>query len=146
MKKIAFVLAVLMAFNISLFAQCDKKISWSAQKADFMDEAGNIQDTKNVKVMVYTNKKEVMILHGDDVMDTLRGFVKEMTCDWKQPYKNGRMIMKADMSEKNGESLNGSVTIEAIESKITIWLRVESPDGKKMVIKIPVDNYIEEKN
>jgi len=146
MKKIPIILAVLTAINISVFAQCDKKVAWSASKADFMDEAGNIQDTKNVTVAIYTNKKEIKITHSDDVMDTLQGVIKEFSCDWKQPYKNGKTVMKADLMEKNGEHMNSIITIEAIESKISISINMEGPDGKKMVIKIPVDNYKEEKN
>jgi len=146
MKKFVLLFVVLAAFAISTSAQCDKKVQWSATKADFVDEAGATQDTKNVKVEIYTNKKEIKITHDDDLTDSLVGSVKEFNCDWKQPFKNGKTIIKADLQEKNGEYTNSIITIEAVDAKISITINMVAPDGRKMIIKIPVDNYAEGKN
>lgn len=144
MKKIIFILIASVSFAISVSAQCDKKIIWSAAKADFVDENGNVQDTKNVKVAIYTNKQNIKITHDDDLTDTLFGTIKEVICDWKQPFKNGQMTIKTDLQEKNGEYTNSTIKIEATDSKILITINMVAQDGRKMIIKVPVDGYKEE--
>ena len=145
MKKSLLILSVLVAFTTtSLFAQCGKTVIWTAPKAEFMDEAGNIQDTKEVNVIIKTTNKEITIVHSDDVNDTLKGTVKEDTCDWKEPFKNGKTILKADLADHGGKYENSTITIEAKESKISISIQMETPDGKKLVIRIPVESYKEE--
>ncbi len=144
MKKILLTLIITAAFAPAIFAQCDKKIIWTAPKAEFLDEAGNLQETKDVKVIVKTTAKEIIIIHTDDEGDSLKGVVKESTCNWKTAFKDGKTIMKAEMSDRGGSSLNGELTIEGNSSKIVITLKVDAPDGKKMSIRIPVDSYKEE--
>jgi hypothetical protein len=145
MKRIVLLVAVIATFAISASAQCDKKVLWSAVKADFVDETGAVQDTKNVKVAIYTSKKEINITHDDDLTDSLGGIIKEFSCEWKQPFKNGKTIIKADLHDKDGEYTNSVITIEAADAKISVTINMVAPDGRKMIIKIPVDSYTEEK-
>jgi len=143
MKKLACAFVALVAFTTIASAQCEKKVLWSAPKADFVDENGSVQDTKNVNVAIYTSKKSIRITHDDDLTDSLYGAIKEFTCDWKQPFKNGKSIIKADLQEKNGEYVNSTITIEATDSKILITISMIAPDGRKMIIRVPVEGYKE---
>jgi len=144
MKKTLFFLAITTLVSSCLFAQCDKKVTWTASKGEFLDEAGNLQDTKDVKVFIQTSRQEIIIVHSDDESDTLRGKVKEITCDWKEPFKNGKITLKTDLTERSGEYANSIITIEAKDTHITILLHIEQPDGRKMQIRIPIDSYKEE--
>jgi len=141
MKKILVCLLILVGSGISVFAQCDQKVVWTAPKADFADEAGNVTETKDVKVVIRTNKKEIKITHSDDETDTLHGLIKEATCDWKEAFKNGKTVMKVDLSDRSSEMANSVITIEAKDSKILISILAQTPDGTKKMIKIPVDSY-----
>jgi hypothetical protein len=84
----------------------------------------------------------VKITHSDDLSDTLMGPVKEINC-WSEPFKNGKLVYKCDLSERSGDIANSTMTVEAKDSKIIIYLYIETPDGKKMTIRIPVENYKE---
>ncbi|HTQ63301.1 MAG TPA: hypothetical protein VMI12_00810 [Puia sp.] len=141
MKRILICLFVLIVSGISVFAQCDQKVVWTAPKADFADEAGNVTETKDVKVVIRTNKKEIKITHSDDETDTLQGLIKEVTCNWKDAFKNGKTVMKVDLSDRNTQMMNSIITIEAKDSKILVSILAEIPDGTKKMIKIPVDSY-----
>lgn len=144
MKKILLMLLLSAGCNLIIFAQCTKKVTWTASKADFLDESGNLQQSKDVKVTIQTTSKEIRIVHSDDEADTLQGPVKEDTCQWNEPFKKGKTILKADLTERDGTYSNCLLTIEGLEGKILISLKVEAPDGRKFSIKIPVDSYKEE--
>ena len=140
MKKILVCLFTLIGSCVSVFAQCDQKVVWTAPKAEFADSTGNVMETKDVKVVIWTNRKEVKITHSDDETDTLQGLIKEFSCNWQQAFKNGKTVMKLDLTDRNSQMANSIITIEAKESKISVTILAETPDGKKM-IKIPVDSY-----
>jgi hypothetical protein len=142
MKKILLLAIIICSANWVL-AQCEKKIVWTANKAEFLDEAGAVQDTKEVTVVIESSGKYVKITHSDDLNDSLTGPVKELKCGWSEPYKNGKLEYKCDLSERSGDMANSVMTVEAKDSKIIIYLHIETPDGKKMTIRIPVENYKE---
>lgn len=143
MKKIASIL-VLAVFSISLaHAQCDKKTTWTASKAEFLDESGAVQDTKDVTVVVETSPKYLKITHSDEPEDSLTGQVKEVNCGWIKGSKNGKIVFSCDMTERSGDHANSTLTIESKDEKIIILLYIERSDGKKMNIRIPVDNFKE---
>jgi hypothetical protein len=142
MKKILLLALIICNANL-IWAQCEKKITWTANKAEFLDESGAVQETKDVTVTIESSGKYIKIIHSDDITDTLTGPVKEVNCDWSQPYKNGKLVYKCDLAERSGDMANSTLTVEAKDSKITIYLNVITPDGKKMSIRIPVENYKE---
>jgi|SRR6516164_8232907 hypothetical protein len=141
MTKILISMLFLIGSGTSAFAQCDQKVIWTAPKAEFADEAGNVQETKDVTVIIRTNRKEIKITHSDDETDTLQGLIKEFNCDWKEAFKTGKTVMKVDLSDRNSQMMNSVVTIEAKDSKISVSILAQAPDGTKKLIKIPVDNY-----
>ena len=142
MKKILLLALVVFSANC-LSAQCEKKIIWIANKAEFLDESGSVQDTKDVTVTIESSGRSVKITHSDDMNDSLTGPVKGVNCDWSQPYKNGKMVYTCDLAERSGEAASSTMTVEAKDSKIIIYLNINTPDGKKMTIRIPVESYKE---
>jgi hypothetical protein len=142
MKKILLLALIICSANW-VWAQCEKKIVWTASKAEFLDETGAVQDTKDVTVVIESSGKYIKITHSDDLADSLTGPVKKLNCGWTEPYKNGKLVYECDLSERSGDMANSTMTVEAKDSKIIIYLHVETPDGKKMNIRIPVENYKE---
>jgi hypothetical protein len=142
MKKILLLALVIFSANW-VWAQCEKKIVWTANKAEFLDETGAVHETKDVTVTIESSGKYVKILHSDDLNDSLAGVVKEVNCAWEQPYKNGKMVYKCELLKTSGESANSTLTVEAKESKIIIYLNIETQDGRKMTIRIPVESFKE---
>jgi hypothetical protein len=142
MKKMLLLALMICSANL-IWAQCEKKITWTANKAEFLDDSGSVQETKDVTVTIESSGKYVKITHSDDMADSLTGAVKELNCGWSQPFKNGKVVYKCDLMERSGEAANSTMTVEAVDSKITIFLNIITPDGKKMTIRIPVESYKE---
>ena len=126
-------------------AQCNKKIVWTASKAEFVDGTGNVQDTKEVAVILHTSDKSITIIHNDEPADSLHGPVKDIQCDWKEPVKTGKITLSGELGDRSGETNKCTLVIEARDSKIIILLTVDRPDGEKKYIRIPIDSYKEEK-
>lgn len=142
MKKILLLALVICSANC-IWAQCEKKIVWTGNKAEFLDEAGAVNETKEVTVVIESSGKFVKITHSDDLNDSLTGPVKELNCGWSEPYKNGKIVYKCELAERSGDVAASTMTVEAKDSKIVIYLNIVTPDGKKMTIRIPVENYKE---
>jgi|GEM_PF-822019 len=145
MKKLLFLLFIVFTTGEIIHAQCTKKIVWTASKAEFVDDAGNVEDTKDIGVTVHTSGKWVLIIHNDDLTDSLSGPVKDIQCDWKEPIKNGKMTIQADMSERNNQSMKSSLVIEAKDSKTTILITFQRDDGTTKHVRLAIDSYKEEK-
>jgi len=77
-------------------------------------------------------------LAGDNAMD---GTVNSITCDWKTPFKEGKTIIKATISNPNGQNMNLILTIEGKDGKnMMMAVFEEMPDLK---IRMPVDKFEE---
>jgi len=143
MKKFFFILSLITVCSASTFAQCDKKIVWTAAKAEFLDDSGKVEKNVDEHIVVKTNTKTITITHDGDVNDTLKGTVSASTCNWKQAFKDGKSVLKAAFVERDNQSIDGELRIEGKDGKIFIYLQIETPEGKKL-IKIYIDNYKEE--
>jgi hypothetical protein len=141
MKKI--ILLSLGLFTISLLtrAQCGKTMVWSASKADFLDAGGNLQETKEDKIVIETSDNQIILKHGDKPEDILKGNIKELNCNWTTPFKNGKTTFKTLLEEASGDTKDALVTIEGKNGKITIVIVSVSNQGR--MIKIEVEDYKE---
>jgi hypothetical protein len=141
MRNFIIIILGLLTFSATSNAQCSKKVIWTASKAEFLDSNQNITKTLDEKVVVISSKTEMKLTHSDKEDDALTGTVKDFSCNWKDAFKNGKTVIKADLSEPNGEIKNCVINIDAKDGKIIIMLDVNDADGKK--IRIFVDSYKE---
>ena len=145
MKKLLLLLLIGMFAGGAATAQCDKKIIWTASKAEFVDDSGHVEDTKDIGVTVHTSGKWVLIIHNDDPTDSLSGPVKDIECNWKEPVVNGKMTIHADLSERNNQSMKSSLVIEAKDSKTIMLVTFQRDDGTSKHVRLVIDSYKEEK-
>lgn len=143
MKKIILLLAVICVFSTWSSAQCDKKILWTSGNQAFTNANGDVQKEEKDKITVEMDKATVVFNHNDDPNDVLQGKIKETTCNWTEPFKNGMTVIKAELTEGHGDVHDAIVTIEGKDGKVTITLQLN--DKPDMKIKAYVDKY-EEKN
>ena len=145
MRKTLFLFLTCLTIGLVSVAQCDKKITWTASKGEFVSSSGNVEQTINEKIIVEMDKKQIVLKHNDQEEDALTGEIKELTCEWKVPYKNGKTSFKSQLAEPNGDVKNATVTIEGIDGKILITVDVTDPSGSgdNKKIKIYVDSYKE---
>jgi hypothetical protein len=141
MKKIILLSLGLFSFNLLTRAQGGKTMVWSASKADFLDAGGNLQETKEDKIVIETSDNQIILKHGDRPEDILKGNIKELNCNWTTPFKNGKTSFKTLLEEANGDTKDALVTIEGKNGKITIVIVSVSNQGR--MIKIEVKDYKE---
>ncbi len=138
MKKISLLLFALFIFIKWSDAQCDKKVVWSSVKEEFLNDSGQVEHAGEDSVIIETSNTSVLVNHNNIPQDELKGTVTGISCDWKEPYKNGKTTIKTNLTEASGESNEGTITIEGKDGQISIILEVH---GKR--IKIYVAKYEE---
>jgi|SRR5580704_7505150 hypothetical protein len=141
MKNLLLGCICLIAGLTSASAQCEKKITWTGAKAEFLDASGAVSRTLDEKVVVVSSKTEIKLMHSDREDDALSGKIKEFSCTWTDPFKNGKTVIKSDLTENNADTKSSTVTIEAKDGKITILLTME--DAETKIIKLYIDSYKE---
>lgn len=122
-------------------AQCDKKVLWTSVKEEFTNGKDEIQKTEEDKVTVEVGKDDILFTHNDDPNDVMHGTIKEITCNWTEPYKNGKTIIKTELTEGQNDVHDGIITIEGKDGRIIIT--IEMTDHPDMKIKAYVDKYEE---
>ena len=133
MKAICISLILFVASS-QVIAQCDKKVTWYASKGDMVDISGNVLDTKVDSIFFETDPQKITLRFKAD-QKTLEGTVKEKTCDWKEPFRNGKTIYHASVTV-DGTLSDAVFIVEAKEGKITLSLEIEARQGRKFLIYI----------
>jgi hypothetical protein len=145
MQSILLALTILLLTTVTGVGQCNRKVNWHAAKAELLDENGQVVDTKEGAITMTTDKSTIKLSIKEKPNKSIEGTIRESNCDWKEVFKNGKTVYKAEMRKTNSDNnSNGTFTIEAKDGKITILMEVEKMQGKK--IRIPVDKYEEADN
>lgn len=139
MKRFLVTALIVAIITTAAEGQCQKKVTWTSEKTEFLDASGKVQDVKTQPTKIETTLSHIKVTTEDDVFE---GDIKALTCQWKESFKNGRTSFTSLMAKSNGESRNVSITIEGKDGKIDIIVEVEKMDGKMM--RMLVDNYTEE--
>ena len=141
MKHLIVAVGLLSFYNLKIFAQCDKAVILSASKTEFIDEKGSVQDSKDEKTIVEINKGNLTISPGGE--EQMAGTIKSTTCNWKIPYKDGKMIIKAILESPQGDSKHLTITIEGKDGKLDFLGEIEEMPERK--VRLVVDKFEEKK-
>jgi hypothetical protein len=141
MKKIIILAGVFMVIALFTKAQCDKTIKWTATKEDFLDTAGNFQNSQSETVEVTTTPTKVTIVRSAGEQ-TMQGDITDYSCNWKDK-QNGKTTFKSVLlDDKENKERHATITIEAVNGKTTILLRAEE---EETIIKLNIDSFEEVK-
>jgi hypothetical protein len=139
MKTIILTLSLLIAGCTICFAQCGKKVTLTTSKTEHLDANGIVTRTVDEKAVVEINKSALNINVNDE--HKMTGVIKSDTCDWKVPFKDGKMVLKATIGDENGDDKNVTITIEGKDGKVTLLFEMEGmPDDR---IKVTIDKFEE---
>jgi hypothetical protein len=141
MKKIIVILLVLTVVSKWSNAQCNKKILWTATKEEFLDANGQVTHADEDSVTLEVSDSGIIINHNNVPQDQLTGTMKEMVCNWSEPFKNGKTSFSSDITEVSGDEHNGIITIEGKDGQISILIELTDKGGMK--IKLYVSKYEE---
>jgi hypothetical protein len=139
MKTIILTLTLLLAVSAVSFAQCDKKLKLTTSKTDHLDAKGNVTRTDDEKPVVEIGKSDLTITVNEE--HKMTGTIKSDSCGWKNPFKEGKTIIKAKLSNDQGEDKNVTLTIEGKDGKVTLLFEMEGmPDDR---IKVTIGKFEE---
>jgi hypothetical protein len=141
MKNFFVLTVAFMSIGLLSKAQCDGVTKWKCTKMKIIDGSGNVKNEKDENVTVIAGNKNINVT-PEDAPDEMEGTVSEYTCNWTVPGKNGKTIIKSDLTDKQGKLRHATITIEAVDGKITITLEAEEEPTK---ILLEVASYEEVK-
>ena len=141
MKKNLLAIGTIV-LSTMLHAQCGKNVTWMSSKTEYLDSSGQVEDAKAMATSLQTTANHITVTVEEGGGDILQGDIRDLTCEWKEAYKNGRSHFSALMAKSNGETREATFTIEAKDGKIVIIVEVERMQGRKM--RILIDNYKED--
>jgi phage regulator Rha-like protein len=141
MKKIILLVLVFVTVNKWSNAQCNKKILWTSTKEEFLDANGQVTHTDEDSVTLEVSDSGITINHNNIPQDELKGTIKEINCNWSEPFKTGKTTFKSDLTEVRGDEHNGNFTIEGKDGQISVLMELTDKGGMK--IKLYVNRYEE---
>ena len=130
--KTFIAIIILVVTGIQANSQCDKKIKWSGAKGEMYDTNGGLLDTKLDSIFLETGPQKINLRFQSDDKD-LDGTITDKTCEWKEPFKNGRSVYHAMVNIEGAES-KATFTIEGKDQKITLSVEIEARQGRRFVI------------
>jgi hypothetical protein len=134
---------LLIAGTTTTYAQCDKKVVVTSSKTEHLGADSTVQRTDDESVTVEFNKDTLNVaISSSNGNQNLAGKVKSYSCDWSTPFKEGKTVLKATMTNENGESRDLSITVTGKAGKIGFLAEVE---GEPDRIRLVVDKFEEKK-
>lgn len=134
LKTTIAALFLMVAGSTISFAQCDKTSTLTSSKTNHLDESGNIARTKDENAVITITPTDITIIPGDEE-HTMTGKITSKTCDWKVPFKEGKMVIKSIVSgDGGGNDKDITVTIEGKAGKVTLTFEAVGMNGKIQVV------------
>lgn len=138
MKKLIFTMLLAIGCTAT-FAQCGKTVILKSSETRKVTATGELIDTKPESAEVVISPTKVHVVPGDDPV--MEGDVKSITCDWKTPFKEGKMVVSTHLKRDDGNEFDATITIEGKDGKVT--LTFESPDMQGMKVQVTADSFVE---
>ena len=141
MKKILLFALLLVFIGLSVHAQCDKASELKASKTEYLNGKNEVQGSKDEQTVIQITSTTIAIMPGGNADEAMSGTIKEKSCDWKVPFKEGKMVIKTDLVDPSGDVKQATITIEAKDGKVTVLAEAkERPDQK---LKLLADSFEE---
>ena len=139
MKRLLLILLTSGIATLYTNAQCNNTLQLQSSKTQFLNASNELKGSKDERVVVDITKTSITITPNGNDGEALAGLIKEITCDWKVPFKEGKMVIKSDLSDPSGDVKQATITIEGKDGKITLVAEAkERPDEK---IKLEVSSF-----
>ncbi len=143
MKKILLPLLCTIIASAG-YAQCDKKIILTSTVTEHLDASDSLQRSNEEKSTIEIGKTEITILPGNEAEQKIAGVIKSHTCNWTVPFKEGKSVIKAEMSDPRGDTKNATITITGKDGKVTLLFELEDMPDRK--IRVRIDKFEEVKS
>jgi hypothetical protein len=133
LKKMILALLLMVAASTVSYAQCDKTVILTSSTTNHLNEKGEVERSKDENVVVTITKTDITIVPGDEEHKMI-GTITSKACDWKVPYKEGKMVIKSTVTGDGNDEKHATITIEGKDGKVTLTFVVEEMPGKKIQV------------
>jgi hypothetical protein len=141
MKSILLALFLLAASSAVSLAQCEKKLTLTSSKTEYLDANGAVQKTVDEQDTFEINKSDIkIVVNGNQEMT---GTINSNSCDWKVPFKEGKTVITTILEDQGGDHKDAILTIEGKDGKVTLLAELRNMPDRK--IRIAIDKF-KEKN
>lgn len=141
--KISLASLLVVCSQIS-YAQCSKNFILEATKTDFLDTAGRVTRSQEKPVDISLKDSVLTIQFGDNRDQVLTGKVTKSTCRYKTPFKEGKMVILANLSNPAGIQQTATLTFTSSAGNTTLsYTSLERPNLR---IQLSADKFEESKN
>lgn len=136
MKQI--LLGMLLAIGIvtASKAQCDQALQLSSEKTNLLNASYEKQGSRDEKTVVDITATTITIALNGNPDDALTGKVKEVQCNWKVPFKEGKTVIKTDLVDPSGDTKDATITIEGKNGIITLLAEIKEHPDQKMQLEV----------
>lgn len=117
-------------------SQCNQSLQLSSAKTNFLNASYQSQGSRDEKVVIDITTTTITVTPNGNASDALTGKIKETQCDWKVPFKEGKMIIKTDLVDPSGDSKDATITIEGKNGKITLLAEAKERPDQKMQLEV----------
>ena len=143
MKKILAVMLLLAAVSTLGYGQCDKKVILTSSKTEHLGADSAVQDTKDEQTVVEFDKTNITVsisAGGED--HKMTGTVTSYNCNWQTPFKEGRTVIKVNLSDHDGgDTKKITITIEGKGGKVKLLAEIDDEANRK--IRLNADSFLE---
>jgi len=132
MKSLTLIFLMLTAACSISFAQCGKKVTITTAKTEHLNAAGTVERTVDEKAIVDINKTDLAINVNDE--HKMTGKIKSDVCNWTIPFKEGKWVIKATITDEQGTDREVTLAIEGKDGKVTLLFETDGmPDDRLRV-------------
>lgn len=121
-------------------AQCEKKLSLTSSKTEYLDASGAVRKTKDEVTEITITDKSITISPASD--RTMTGIILSAKCAWQVPFKEGQSEFKTQFDDQ-GETKNITITLEGKDGKVSFLATVNDASDKR--IRVWADSFKEAK-
>ncbi len=133
-------LIVSITLQTTVNAQCEKKLSLTSSKTEYLDTSGAVRKTMDEETEITITEKTITISPASD--HTMTGTILSAKCEWKIPFKEGQSEFKTEF-EDQGEKKNITIVLEGKEGKVSFLVTVDDASNKR--IRVWADSFKEAK-
>ena len=142
MKQLLLMIAAAVAITSAAKTQCLTHVKYTAGKMEVYDSTMTLTESRDAQFEFETTDKGFTAVPEGNMDDALHGTLKKLTCQWDKPFVNGKIIMLCDVDDNHEHIEGATITIEAIDSKITVTMHAPK-EYPNRIIRVIVDKYEE---
>ena len=136
MKQILLSMLLAMGIVTAAKAQCNETLQLSSAKTNFLNASYQSQRSRDEKIVIDITTATITITPNGNAADAMTGKVKEVQCEWKVPFREGKTVIKTDLVDKSGDVKDATITIEGKKGKITLLAEAKERPDQKMQLEV----------